>query len=144
MALEPAMAPKTRLDPLVKWKERELDAARRALAARLKALADTRERIEKAQRDLTALPRGATNVDQLELIDRAVVRARKDLERATAEAEVAAKAVATAQVAVTEVHRRVEIFRRASERQRTVLIQEAERSERRTLDELALLLRKPS
>ena len=42
------MAPKTRLDPLVKWKERELDAARRLLAERLQALASARARAEAA------------------------------------------------------------------------------------------------
>ena len=57
---------------------------------------------------------------------------------------MAGKAVKVAQDAVTEVNRRVEMFRRANERQRAALVQEAERAERKTLDELALLLRKPS
>ncbi len=138
------MAPKTRLDPLVKWKERELDAARRLLAERMQALASARARAEAAASELTKLPTQAKTIDDFALFEGAAAHARKQVALATAEAEVAGKAVKVAQDAVTEVNRRVEMFRRANERQRAALVQEAERAERKTLDELALLLRKPS
>ncbi len=135
------MPPKTRLDPLVKWKEREVDRAKLALAMRLKALAIAQERIAETAAQLERLPSQATSVDDLELLDRAVARGRADLEAAKKEWAEADQALRKSQAAYAEIHRQAETFRRASERQRAALIQEIERRERKTLDEIANLLR---
>jgi flagellar export protein FliJ len=132
---------KTRLDPLVKWKEREVERAKLALAVRLKALAIALEHIAETSAQLGRLPSQATSVDDLELVDRAVARARADLEAAKKEWAVADQALRQSQAGYAEIHRQAETFRRANERQRAVLIQEIERRERKTLDEIANLLR---
>jgi flagellar export protein FliJ len=134
------MPPRTRLDPLVKWKEREVERAKLELAVRLKALAIAQERIAETAAQLERLPSQATSVDDLELLDRAVARGRADLETAKKEWAVADQALRKSQVGYAEVHRQAETFRRANERQRAVLIQEIERRERKTLDEIANLL----
>ena len=133
--------PKTRLDPLVKWKERQVERAKLELAVRLKALAIAQERISETVAQLGRLPSQATSVNDLELLDRAVARGRADLEAAKKEWAVADQALRQSQAGYVEVHRQAETFRRASERQRAVLIQEIERRERKTLDEIANLLR---
>ena len=134
------MPPRTRLDPLVKWKERQVERAKLELAVRLKALAIAQERIAETAAQLERLPSQATSVDDLELLDRAVARGRADLETAKKEWAVADQALRKSQVGYAEVHRQAETFRRANERQRAVLIQEIERRERKTLDEIANLL----
>jgi flagellar export protein FliJ len=135
------MPPRTRLDPLVKWKEREVERAKLELAVRLKALAIAQERIAETEAQLGRLPSQATSVDDLELLDRAVARGRADLEAAKKEWSVADQALRLSQAGYAEIHRKAETFRRANERQRAVLIQEIERRERKTLDEIANLLR---
>jgi flagellar export protein FliJ len=132
---------KTRLDPLVRWKEREVERAKLALAVRLKALAMAQERIAESSAQLGRLPTEATSVDELELLDRAVARGRSDLEVARKEWAEADQALRKSQAAYAEIHRQAETFRRANERQRALLIQEIERRERKTLDEIANLLR---
>jgi flagellar export protein FliJ len=132
---------KTRLDPLVRWKEREVERAKLALAVRLKALAMAQERIAESSAQLGRLPTEATSVDELELLDRAVARGRSDLEAARKEWAEADQALRKSQAAYAEIHRQAETFRRANERQRALLIQEIERRERKTLDEIANLLR---
>jgi flagellar biosynthesis chaperone FliJ len=135
------MPPKTRLDPLVKWKEREVERAKLELAVRLKALAIAQERIAETAAQLGRLPSQATSVDDLELLDRAVARGRADLEVAKKEWSEADQALRKSQAAYADVHRQAETFRRANDRQRAVLVQEIERQERKTLDEIANLLR---
>jgi len=132
---------KTRLDPLVKWKEREVERAKLGLAVRLKALAVAQERIAEISGQLGRLPSQATSVDELELLDRAVARGRSDLEAAKKEWAAADQELRRSQEAYAQIHRQAETFRRANERQRAVLIQEIERQERKTLDEIANLLR---
>jgi flagellar export protein FliJ len=132
---------KTRLDPLVKWKEREVERAKLALAERLKALAIAQERIGEAQAQLARLPASVTSVDDLELIERAVARGRSDLDAARKQWAEADQSLRKSQEAFTQVHRQAETFRRASERQRALLIQAIEKQERKTLDEIANLLR---
>jgi flagellar export protein FliJ len=135
------MPPKTRLDPLVKWKEREVERAKLALAERLRTLAVAQERIEEAQAQLGRLPAQVTSVDELELIERAVARGRADLDAARKQWAEADQLLRKSQEAFTQVHRQAETFRRASERQRALLIQAIEKQERKTLDEIANLLR---
>ncbi len=135
------MPPKTRLDPLVRWKEREVERAKLALAVRLKALAIAQERISENLARLGRLPSEATSVDELDLLDRAVARGRADLEAARKEWAEADQSLRQSQAAYAEIHRQAETFRRANERQRAALIQEIERRERKTLDEIANLLR---
>jgi flagellar export protein FliJ len=135
------MPPKTRLDPLVRWKEREVERAKLALAVRLKALAIAQERISESSARLGRLPSEATSVDELDMLDRAVARGRADLEAARKEWAEADQSLRQSQAAYAEIHRQAETFRRANERQRAALIQEIERRERKTLDEIANLLR---
>jgi len=132
---------KTRLDPLVKWKEREVERAKVALAARLKALAVAQEKLEDTAAQLAKLPAHATSADELDLLERASARGRADLEAAKKEWASADQALRQSQQAYADVHRQAETFRRASDRQRAVLVQEIERRERKTLDEIANLLR---
>jgi len=131
---------KTRLDPLVKWKEREVERAKLALAERLKALAMAQERVEGTSAQLGKLPSQATSADELDLLERAVARGRADLAAARQEWASADQALRQSQRAFAEIHRQAETSRRASDRQRAALIQEIERRERKTLDEIANLL----
>jgi flagellar biosynthesis chaperone FliJ len=118
-----------------------VERAKLALAVRLKALAMAQERIAESSAQLGRLPTEATSVDELELLDRAVARGRSDLEAARKEWAEADQALRKSQAAYAEIHRQAETFRRANERQRALLIQEIERRERKTLDEIANLLR---
>lgn len=133
--------PKTRLDPLVQWKERELEKARALLAARLKALSQARQAVASAGERLAGLSTQVTSSDEAELLERAAVRARADIAAAENEVKLATSALEKSQAAYTEAHRRLETFRRANERQRAAMVADIEREERRTLDELANLLR---
>jgi flagellar export protein FliJ len=135
--------PKTRLDPLVQWKEREMETARAQLAERLKALAEAREVVLAREATLAGLSSAITSSDEADLLERAAARARVDIARAAEAVKAATAALEKSQLAYVQAHRRLETFRRANERQRTALIAEIEREERRTLDELANLLRKP-
>jgi flagellar export protein FliJ len=132
---------KTRLDPLVRWKEREVERAKLALAVRLKSLAIAQEHIAETSAQLGRLPTAATSVDELDLLERAIARGRADLDAARKEWAEADQALRKSQAAYAEIHRQAETFRRANERQRAALIQEIERQERKTLDEIANLLR---
>ena len=134
------MPPATRLDPLLKLKEREeqrqmirLAAASRALQAVQELEADLRRKA--AGSDLRAAPAEAWM-----LREEAHQRALRELHQAREAVAAAEKACQAARAAFLVATQTAEAFRKATERKRNEIVQEIERREQKTLEEMAALL----
>ena len=137
----PPALPKTRLDPLVRWKARALEQTKRLLAEKLTRLAAARARVAQASALLDRAPPERADAAAWDLQDRVSAAGRSALVSLEQEVAVAEAEIQVAQAACVEANRETEVFRRASERERSRLLQEIERRERHTMDELAILLR---
>lgn len=133
------MKPATRLDAVVKLRERDEDKARLDLSeAQRKALqaeAALREAMERARADERA--RG-TAADWL-LADVAHTRALGDARHAEHQVRAANEQLGARRTQYTSAHARAEAMRRLAETRRAEIIRDAEVRERKLLDEAAML-----
>lgn len=128
-----------RLDVVVKVKQREEERRLEALAGTLRAaqaarhalaLAEAEARHER-RRQGSAAEYSDEELARQRLLER-VAAARAKLEQATA-------AVEQSRAEWTAAHRGAEAVRRVADARRSEVVEERERAERKTLDELALL-----
>lgn len=131
--------PATRIDVVVKLREREEDAAKLKLAdaQRHAMAADEALRLARlrAQQDERKSGRAA---DWL-LADAAHSRALSDAHKAESHAKTAQQQLDGTRIQFTSTHARAEAVRRLAETRRNEIINEAEARERKALDELATL-----
>lgn len=132
--------PKTRLDVVVKLRERdernarlELANAQRALMAAERALVDA---MELAQHDA----RGSGRAVDWELADAAHARALHDARQAERAALAASDHLGSSRKQFHGARARAEAMRRTVDARRAEVARDAEAAERKTLDELAMLL----
>lgn len=131
------MAPKTRLDPLVRMRERGEDHALESLARAQQALSRTRDRLRAMNERAAADGRGAGEAAMWAVEESAHARAMQDaraVERELAQAHGAERA---ARAAYERAWRDAEATRRLREKLRQDLLQDAQKREQRALDELA-------
>ena len=135
-----AVKPATRLDVVVKLRERDEEQARTLLANSERAVkaaaAETLAALERARKDL----RVSGSAADWQLLDAAHGRALVDA-AAAAQAEAAAhQRLSESRVVYSFAYQRAETIRRIAETRRTELINEAEAKERKELDELGVIL----
>lgn len=126
----------TRLDPLVRLREREEERARLGLARALESVAAARSVLERAvelaRRD--ALEAGsAADWELRQLAHERALRAVREAEDALAQAQRGAE---EARTACEEAHRRTEAVRRVAEARREEALAELDRQERKLMDEI--------
>ncbi len=133
------MTPKTRLDPLVRIRERSEEGALDNLANAQRSLGRARERLASvralATRDLRS-PGAAALWATEEAAHARVLHAVRGAEREVAQARGSEHA---ARVAYERAWRDAEASRRLREKARRAIVHEAERREQHALDELATL-----
>lgn len=134
------MSAKTRLDVVVRLRERDEDKARRELAeAQRRALAAEqalRDAEAQARRDERARGRAM----DWELVEAAHTRALAAARQAEHAAHAASEHVGSTRVRFLGAHARAEAMRRVVEARRWEMVREAEMAERKILDEVATLL----
>jgi flagellar export protein FliJ len=132
--------PKTRLDAVVKLRERDEDKARRDLAdaQRHAQAADQalRDAESKARHDARARGTAA----HWELADHAHARALVEARQAERAANAATERLGSSRTHYAGVRARAEAARRIVEVRRAEVVSQAESAERKQLDEIATLL----
>lgn len=131
---------RTRLDAVVKVREREED---RALEQVAHAEAKAKAAVEHARAMAAATKidqRRAGDVSTWELAEVAHVRALTVAHRAQKDSERAQAEVAKVRVLYTSAHQQAEVVRRAAEHRRDEARREADRVEDKSLDEVASML----
>lgn len=134
------MAPTTRLDVLVKLRERDEEKAERAVADAQRAALAARARLTEAQALARTDARGALDVASWGLVEAAHGRAREEAERAARLVKDAQARETEARSAHVDAHRRTEAVRRAADGRRVELVREAETRDQRRVDDLTTML----
>ena len=133
------MPPKTRLDAVVKIRERDEDTARIQLAeAQRKELA-ARKALDEAKARARHDARTSGRAVDWELADRAHQRALLDARLAEHAANAASEKVGTSQKAYVGAYAKAEAMRRVVETRRADIIREDEKADAKRLDEMATL-----
>jgi flagellar export protein FliJ len=132
------MPPKTRLDPVVKLRERDEKEARLRLAEGIRETAVARQRLEEARLRLAAAaPPGAGPAALYAAAEAARTRALREVQRCAGEVDRAVAREEQLRTAYLAAHRAAEALRRVREARREELATEEARRERRMFDELA-------
>lgn len=126
----------TRLDPLVRLREREEERARLELARAIEATRLAREALEEARRAALRNEFAPGPAYEWEMRELAHRRALEEVERAKAALLEALEAEEAARRACEEAHKRLEAVRRVAEARKAEARAEAERQERKLLDEI--------
>lgn len=137
------MAPKTRLDPVVRLEEHreessllQLAAANRKLIAAKSALQDAQEQADQDHRT----PGPACLWD---VADSAHAHARNAVEYASRQADAAQTAQGSSRTQYLSVHARAEAIRRVATSRREELVREGEKSSAREVEDMMLMRRRP-
>jgi flagellar export protein FliJ len=128
--------PKTRLDPLVKLKERAEERARRNLAKASQDLALIQSKLDQLRQLAAKDSQVSGSAADWELRDVAHARALSDIRKAEEGVAAAARREQTAREAYGAAYRELDAIRRAAEARRSELMLELETRERKELDEL--------
>lgn len=133
------MTPKTRLDPVVRIRERHEETALDALARAQRSVGVAHERLREARALASADPR--TEGDSSMWVTEELAHSRVVHEMRGAERELlkATGGEHAARVAYERAWREAEASRRLQEKARRAIAHEAERREQRALDEVATL-----
>jgi flagellar export protein FliJ len=134
------MPPATRLDPLLKLKEREQQRRLVDLSNATRALQAAQQRVEDLRRAAARSDLQSGPVELWMLREESHQRALRELQRAREAVTATDKACQVARAAFLTAKRTVETFRKATERKRAEIVREIERSEQKTLEEMAALL----
>lgn len=131
---------RTRLDTVVRLREREEEKAAQAVAkaeSAVRVAADRRDEARARQmRDL----RARQDVAHWETSELAHHRALVDEKKAEKELEQARRSAGQVRATYTSVHQRAEVVRRVSDARRLEAVREENRVEAKQLDEVASLL----
>jgi flagellar export protein FliJ len=140
VAEERGVPPKTRLDAVVRIRERDEDTARIQLSEdqrkQLAAVAALEEAKTRARHDARTSGRAM----DWELADRAHQRALLDARLAEHAVTAAAEKVGSSREKYVTAYARAEAMRRVVETRRADIVKEAEKTEAKRLDEMATIL----
>lgn len=134
------MKPATRLDVVVKLRERDEEKARTALADSERAAKDAAEAAKLALETTRRDSRSRGNAALWQLHDAAHGRALHDAAEAAKVAGAADLHLVRSRDHYSSAYKRAETIRRVAESRRSEIIAEAEGRERKELDELGVLL----
>ena len=125
------MPPVTRLDPLLKLKEREEQQRLLELAAASRTLQAAQRRVDDLVRTLAGEEVTSGPVESWLLREEAHQRALRDLLQARAAVAAAELAFEAARTACLAAKRTVETFRKVTDRKRAEILREIERREQK-------------
>lgn len=128
---------KTRLDPVVKLRERAEDECAIELARASEMTRQARDKLALIDDRLRRENRRQGDAADWELAEAATARALKERKVAEAELKKAEGAEAAARVAYAQAHKKAEAVRRVAEARRKAILKEAEVAERKLMDEVA-------
>jgi flagellar protein FliJ len=133
------MAPRTRLDTVVRLREQAEDDALCSLARARATLGAATERLTQARQATKADARAAGPVELWHLDELSRRRVLQVLRAAEGEVSRAKRGEAEARQGFTAAHRETEIVRRVQTRRVTEILDQRARHERRDVDEIATL-----
>lgn len=133
------MAPKTRLDPVVKSRERDEQEARVRLAEAIRRTADARQQLIDARLRAAADVRAAGLAAIWSVLDDSHARAIREVKRCAAEVDRAVADEERLRLAYVQAHRAAEAVRRVRATRVEELRVEVAKRERKELDELAVV-----
>jgi flagellar export protein FliJ len=133
------MMPRTRLDKLVRLRERMEDDALVHLARAQQELEEAHQRLESAESAALADGRARDSAALWELEEAAHRRALQGLRLVRGEVASLARKHEVATSGYREAHQDAEVVRRVAERKRAEQAREQGRRERRAVDEIATL-----
>jgi flagellar export protein FliJ len=131
---------RTRLDVVVKVKERAEEKAGLELARAETAVRTAKDKLELASERAAQDHRGRGDVSQWELSEAAHHRALLDKSKAQKELESTQKAAVVVRAHYVGAHRAAEVVRRVADARREEISRELTRAEDKQLDEAASLL----
>lgn len=131
---------RTRLDVVVKVKERAEEKAGLALAKAETAVRSAQDRLEVAKARTTHDGRARADVSQWAVQELAHHRALLDANKAKQEVDQLKKAAETSRAHFVTANRAAEVVRRVADARRDELTKEAARNEDKQLDEAASML----
>ncbi|HEY0713833.1 MAG TPA: hypothetical protein VGF45_14230 [Polyangia bacterium] len=134
------MKPATRLDVVVKLRERDEEQARRALADSERAAKAAAEAARHAAEHARKDHRGAGSAAFWQMHDAAHGRALHEAAEAEKAAGMAEQHLVKSRGQYSSAYKRAETIRRVAETRRSELIAEIEGRERKELDEIGVLL----
>jgi flagellar export protein FliJ len=134
------MTPKTRLDPLVRMRERHEESALEGLARAQRSLGLAHERLRSARAQASADQRGSGDSSMWAAEEAAHARVVHEVRGAEHEVQKATGGEHAARTAYERAWRDAEASRRLREKARRAIVHEAERREQKALDDLATLV----
>jgi flagellar export protein FliJ len=132
--------PAARLDTLLKFRERGEQRAQLRLAACSRAIEQGQRALDDALARSRKDARSAGPVEAWELAEQSHQKSLQDVRKAKDRLAQLERDREEARAACALAQREVETVRRATDRERALLIKELERREQRTLEEMAALL----
>jgi len=131
----------TRLDPLLRIRERSEETAQRALAEAIRGVQGAATAVEVKRQAAALDHRTACSANEWLLTEDAHVRALGDLKKAEGALEAARGKQIESRIAAATAQQKAEIVRRAAERKRLEQRLAEGKAETKQLDQIALLLR---
>ena len=131
----------TRLDPLLRIRERTEQTAQQALAESIRGLQGAAANVEVRKQAANVDLRTASSANEWLLAEEVHLRALSDLKKAEAALELARGKQDQSRAAAAAAQQSAEVVRRAAERKRAEQRVVEGRAERKQLDSIALLLR---
>jgi flagellar export protein FliJ len=132
--------PKTRLDAVVKLRERDEDRARRELAEAQRHAQAADQALRDAETRARHDARSSGTAADWELADHSHARALVEARQAERAAKAATERLGSSRSHYVGMRARAEAVRRIVEVRRAELVSQAETAERKQLDEIATLL----
>jgi flagellar biosynthesis chaperone FliJ len=130
----------TRLDSVVRLREREEEKAAQAVGRAERAVHSAMAKVEAAHDRAMADFRVKNDISQWELQELAQHRAVAEEKKAQREAEAARQAALQVRSVYTRAHQRAEVVRRVSETRRDEAQREESRLETKNLDDVAAMM----
>ena len=134
------MAPKTRLDPLVKLRGRVEEKAQVVLAEAGRDVAEARQTLAEAEVRMHRETRVAGRACEWEMAEFARAKVVEEVKAAADEVTRAKSREEQARTAYLSAHQSVEVVRRAAERKRGDIVREANTAENKENDSVATLM----
>jgi flagellar biosynthesis chaperone FliJ len=131
---------RTRLDTVVRLRERDEDAAAREVANAERGLRNAQQQLDDAKARALSDFRARNDVAQWELQELAQHRALDESKKAARAVETAKALALKSRERFTTAHQRAEVVRRAADTRREELTRELDRAETKQLDDVAALL----
>jgi len=139
--IQPVVTTATRLDPLLRLRERTEERAQQALAEAIRGMQGAAANVEVKKHAASADHRTASSATEWLLAEETHLRARGDLKKAEAALEAARGKQDQSRAAAAVAQQSAEVVRRAADRKRAEHRAAEGRAERKQLDQIALLLR---